>query len=397
MRPQPTIGAMAAVGHLLEAPPLVSPAAALPPALVALPGGVEVRLAGAESLAAGNRHDEALRELDELRPDVAHEPALALRHRLAEAWSCMYLGRLDRAAELLEQADLVVHSAQFEAAERAEVLFRLGALALTSGDVAEATSLFTRALETNDRSPVPSLSLAARTHELRSRCHQRQRSIEAAGRDAERALELATRIGDDRLRARALVQASLVAERQKQWLLARMYAEQALDLCTRRGDLQSTARVLNNLGGILFLLGEVDEAERRLELARATAAEAGNEADAAQATSSLAQLLLRTGRPREARELACEAAESLSGRPDFRYELGNVSLVAARALADEGDPEAATAWLDRAEATFRELDLGGELAAVLVARGDLCRTRGDGDAAAELYREAAETLQDVHF
>jgi len=34
---------------------------------------------------------------------------------------------------------------------------------------------------------------------------------------------------------------------------------------------------------------------------------------------------------------------------------------------------------------------------VLVARGDLCRTRGDGDAAAELYREAAETLQDVHF
>jgi len=389
---------MAAAGHLVEAPPLYAPAAPpQPPLLVAVPDGPGERLADAERLVAENRHETALRELEGLWEHVHHAPALALRHRLAEAWALMYVGELGRAGELLEQAEMLVNSPRFEAADRGEVLFRRGALTLLRGDIAEATSLFTRALETNDRSPSPSRPLAARAHEWRSRCHQRQGSLEAAGRDAERSLELATLVGDDGLKARALVQASLVAERQRQWLLARCYGEQALELCSRRGDLLSTARILNNLGAILFLLGEIPAAERHLERAARTAAEAGSEADQAQATSSLAQVYLRTDRPGEARELACAAAGSLVGRTDFLEELGNAELVAAKAFAAEQDTATAAVWLDRAEATFTKLGARNELASVLVARGDLCRAAGDPDAAADLYRQAAESLQDVHF
>jgi len=172
---------MAAAGHLVEAPPLYAPPAPpQPPLLVAVPDGPGERLADAERLVAENRHETALRELEGLWEHVHHAPALALRHRLAEAWALMYVGELGRAGELLEQAEMLVNSPRFEAADRGEVLFRRGALTLLRGDIAEATSLFTRALETNDRSPSPSRPLAARAHEWRSRCHQRQGSLEAA-------------------------------------------------------------------------------------------------------------------------------------------------------------------------------------------------------------------------
>jgi tetratricopeptide (TPR) repeat protein len=394
--PLPTLEVMAAAGHLLESPPLTSPAA--PATLVALPGGgVEPRLAEAEHLVEVNHHADAVELLDELWPEVRHEPALALRHRLAHAWACLYLGDLDTAAELVEQAENLACLPRFDAAARAEVMCHKGCLALNRSDAAEATSLFTRALETNERAPVPSARLAARIHEWRSRSHQLQRSLDAARRDADRSLELALRLGDEHAEAHALVQASLVAERQRQWLLARFYAEQALELCRRHGDVLATARILNNLGGILFLLGETQEAERRLEEAAQTAAEAGSDADVAQAISSLAQVYERSDRPAEAVERARAAAELLAGREDFLDELGNVQLVAARALAAQGQPDAAHTWLDGAEASFTRFGSTSHLAAVYVARGDLARAAGDLSAAAALYRRAAESLQDVHF
>jgi len=365
--------------------------------LVALPGGMEARLAEAERLVATNRHEEALRELDDLHDDVRHDAELALRYRLAESWSRMYLGDLDMARELVAEAATTVRSPLFDAGHRADVLFRRGCIAFLDGDVAEAISLYTRALETHERAPRPSPRLAACIHEWRSRCHQRQQSLDAARRDAERSLDLATELGDDELQARALFQASLVAERQKQWMLARYLAEQALELSERRNDLQSSARILNNLGGIVFLLGDADEAERLLVRAAETAAAAGSTPDEAQATSSLAQVCLRTGRAPDAYAHACEALALLEDRDDFLYERANAELVAARAQTSLEDAAAADEWLDRAEGSARRLAAPAQRAAVLVARGDLRRACGELDAAADAYRAAAESLQDLHF
>ncbi len=393
---------MAAAAPTFEALPPVTAETPGRATLVAAPprselGELDRALAEAERLAADNDHDAAVRELEEIWQDARSDLSLALRHRLALSWAEMYRGNLNRASDLLRQAEMIVQSPRFDATDRAEVLYRRGCVALKSAEIADADSLFTRALETNERSAHPSPLLAASAHEWRSRCHQLRRDWEAARRDAERSLELATAAGDERSEAHALFQASLVAERQRQWLLARYYAEQALALYTQHGDTLATARILNNIGGICFLLGDVEEAKRKLETAAATADEAGSNADLAQAVSSLAQVYLRTGEPREARVRAERAASLLAGRLDFLDELGNAQLIVAKALAAEDDDEGAASWLDQAERSFTALGSTSHIAAVWIARGDLARNNGDLDAAAGLYRNAADALQDFHF
>jgi len=393
---------MAAAAPILEALPPVTVEAPGRAPLATAPehgehGELDRALAKAERLAADNHHDEAVRELEEIWQDTRSDLSLALRHGLALSWAEMYRGNLARARDLLQQAQMISQSPHFDATDRAEVLYRRGCVALKSAEVADADSFFTRALETNDRSTHPSPLLAANAHEWRSRCHQLRRDWEAARRDAERSLELAGAAGDERAEAHALFQASLVAERQRQWLLARFYAEQALALYTRHGDTLATARILNNIGGICFLLGDVEEAKRKLEQAVTTADRAGSVPDLAQAVSSLAQVYLRTGQPREARVRAERAASLLAGRLDFLDELGNAQLVVASALAAEEDDEGAVAWLDQAEQSFAALGSTSHVAAVWIARGDLARADGDLEAAADLYRSAADALQDFHF
>src|SRR6185312_8892070 len=119
----------------------------------------------------------------------------------------------------------------------------------------------------------------SRAHEWRSRCHVFLRDWVTALRDVDRALELAVEAQDTEAEAHALFQASIVAERQKQWLLARCHAEQALELYRRLDNRLCTARMLNNLGGIDFLLGNVEAAEESLLAAIETADAAGSEAD----------------------------------------------------------------------------------------------------------------------
>jgi tetratricopeptide (TPR) repeat protein len=386
---------MSAAPHLYDESPSVPPA--LPP-LTVLPGNdTEARLRAAESLTENNQHAAALDALQGLWDDVHDDALLAFRHRLAAAWAEMYCGRLDVAAALLAQADAIAQSPHFDAADRAAVLYRRGCVELKQANVAEATSLFTRSLETNARSAHPSLLVAAGVRNWRSRCYQLGRDWDAAARDAEASLELATDAGCERSRAHAMFQASLVAERQRQWLLARFHAEQALEIYRRYGDTLSAARILNNLGGIDFLLGDVDAAEKSLLEAASTAAEARSEADIAQSTSSLAQVYLRTDRPDAARTHAHAALDLLAGRVDFLEEIGNAQFVVAKSHAAEQDAAAATAWLDRAEQTFTQLDSTSHLAAVCVARGDLSRALGDEHEAADCYRRAAESLQDFHF
>jgi tetratricopeptide (TPR) repeat protein len=386
---------MSAAPHLYDESPTASPA---PPPLTVLPGNdTEARLRAAESLTENNKHAAALDALQGLWDDVHDDAPLAFRHRLAAVWEEMDCGRLAEAAALLSQADGIAQSPHFDAADRAAVLYRLGCVELKRGNVAEATSLFTRSLETNARSARPSLLVAAGVRNWRSRCYQLGRDWDAAARDAEASLELATDAGCERSRAHAMFQASLVAERQRQWLLARFHAEQALEIYRRHGDTLSAARILNNLGGIDFLLGDVAAAEKSLLEAASTAAEAGSDADIAQSTSSLAQVYLRTDRLDAARTHAHAALDLLAGRVDFLEEIGNAQLVVAKSHAAEQDAAAATAWLDRAEQTFTQLDSTSHLAAVCVARGDLARTLGEEHEAADYYRRAAESLQDFHF
>src|SRR5205823_34955 len=82
------------------------------------------------------------------------------------------------------------------------------------------------------------------------------RDLAAAREDIERALELADRIDDTLTVAHVTFQASLVAERDGQWLRARTLAERAKELYEAHGDRKNVGRLLNNLGGLNYLLGK---------------------------------------------------------------------------------------------------------------------------------------------
>ena len=309
----------------------------------------------------------------------------------------MSLGRIDDAIAVLERARALTERPPFGDVDRAEVLYRLGCCRFNLSSIANAVTLFTVALELCDRSGVDCDRLRAGILEWRSRCYQRRRDWEAARADVERALELADRIGDEHAIAYAHFQASLIAEREGQWLLARFYAEQAKDRYERLGDRLNLHKLLNNLGGINFLLGETELAVSCLKKAFRIALDLESDVGAGYAMSSLAQVQLKSGEPAQAEHHARRALELLEGRIDHLDETGNAQLVLGRALLEQGRHEEAEPVFRLAEASFERLGSVGHTAGAWVAQGDLAAARGDKDTAAALYRRAAEALQDFHF
>jgi tetratricopeptide (TPR) repeat protein len=380
----------------LAEPPLSPPGLRLvrePEALSAEHEAITELIARAEQAIEDHDYCTAVTVLEDALPATA-PPDLAFRALLAESWAHMSLGELDHAVALLERARTLAERPSFTDVDRAEALFRLGCCRLLLSNVANAASLLAVALELCDRSGRPCDLLRAHILDWRARCYQSQRDFEAARADVERALELAEAAGDERTLAHIYFQASIVAERQKQWIVARLYAEEALDRCERLGDRASTHKVLNNLGGISFLLGDLERATACLKDAFRIALELESDVGAAYAMSSLAQVQLRSGEPVESERHARKALELLAGRRDHSSEIGNAQLVLGRSLLEQGRLDEAGNLLRAAEESFSSVS---QRAAAWVAQGDLAARRGDKDAAAGHYRRAAEALQDFHF
>ena len=357
---------------------------------------LEFELAEAESMLAAKSYRESAQAFADVAPMLRAHPDLVLRSLLGESWALMYLGDLESAVSLLGHARDLAESDPFTDAHRADVLYRLGCCRFKLAATANAVSLLTLALELcegeggNDR-------LRANILDWRSRCYQRQRDWNAARADIERALELAQALGDAPAVANVYFQASVIAERGGEWLVARMYAEEARERYERLNDRANVGRLLNNLGGLAYLLQKPEEATAYLAEAFEIACEVENDADGGQAISSLAQVNLRTGHPELAEAQARQALELLDGRIDFLDEIGNTQLVLGNALAAEGRYDEADTCLRSAETSFDQVGSDSHRAAAWIARGDLARLCHDTDGAADLYRRAAEQLQDFHF
>src|SRR5207253_1482980 len=82
-------------------------------------------------------------------------------------------------------------------------------------------ALFSESLKLAEASQLPCDLLRSEVLGWRSRCYRRQRDLEAAREDVERALELAQSLDDHRTMANVYFQASMVAERMGHWVLAR--------------------------------------------------------------------------------------------------------------------------------------------------------------------------------
>ena len=351
-----------------------------------------------EAAEAQLRSGGAKRALETLEGVVVSrlEPQLALRATLALASAQLELGAVGQALALLEGASPLVEGADVSSVARARTQYLRGAALLASGAVAAACSELTLALETCNRSAEPCDLLRSEILERRARCHRHYRDWPAARADVERALELAESLADVRATAQACLQASIVSEREGQWIIAQFYAERARQLFVELGDVYGVGRCLNNLGGLAFLLGHTDEARAHLKESFAILLDLGRDVDAAYAVSSLAQVQLRTGEFEDAERLARRALVFIGSRVDHRTELGNAQLVLGRALMEQGR-------LDEAEESFRlaehtlEHAAAGERAAAWIAQGESAIRRDDAHGAVDLFRRAAEALQDFHF
>jgi tetratricopeptide (TPR) repeat protein/DNA-binding XRE family transcriptional regulator len=362
-------------------------------------GRVEGVLARAEALVESDRFADAVVAYESVASAVraTGSTELELRALVGEARARSNEGEVREALSLLERARALTERETFSDVERAEVLAELGVARYKLSSISTALGLLNAALELAERSEFPSDLLRSNILQWRSRCYRRQRDFHAAQEDVERALELAHSAGDPRATASAFFQASIVAEREGHWVLARTYAEQAKSIYEDLADQRRVGRLLNNLGGLNFLLGKADVAVPHLTEAFRIALDMGNQADAAQAVSSLAQVHLRTGNTEQAEEQARHALRLLDGRVDFLDEIGNAQLVLGRALLEQERLDEAEEQFRAADSTFEQLSSVSHRAASWVALGDLATRRGDDREAAHMYRRAAEALQDFRF
>jgi tetratricopeptide (TPR) repeat protein len=362
-------------------------------------GRVDAGLARADALLEARRNEEALAEFDSIRSAVLATGMQELEARLlsGEATVRMRLGEVREAIALLERARGLSEGSAFSDVERADILFRLGVARFKLNSIQTAIGLFDEALKIAERCEIPSDQLRSNILAWRSRCYQRRRDLEAAREDVERALELAEGLNDKRTTADVYFQASYIADREGHWVLARSYAERAKAAYEELADRGNLGRLLNNLGGINFLLGHPEEAIGFLKDAVRIALEVGNDAEAAHAVNGIAQVHLRTGDVTRAEEQARYALELLGDRVDEVHEIGNAQLVLGRALLEQGRLDQAEAAFDAGERAYDQMSSGSHRAAAWVAQGDLAARRGDDRTAARLYRRAADALQDVRF
>lgn len=359
----------------------------------------EAILARADALTGEHAFEEAIEEYRRALSSVlaTGSDQLHVRALAGEAMALAHHGDPRAALELLTQARGLVEGDEFTDLDRADVLYRLGVCRWLLSSVSTAIALFNEALTLGERSGLPSDELRLNIFGWRSRCYRRQRDYEAAREDVERALELAEALQDPRALGETYFQASVLAERDGHWVLARTYAEKAKTQYEHLADRGNVGRLLNNLGGLEFLLGKPDQAISHLKSAFALALEVGREHDAATAVSSLAQVHLRIGDPRRAEEQALHALRIVGEREDMLDEIGNARLVLGRALLEQGRLDESERALAAAEDAFTQLSSASHRAAAWIAQGDLATRRGDERRAAVLYRRAAEALQDFRF
>ncbi len=362
-------------------------------------GRVDAALARADALLEARRNDEALQEFENVRAAVLATglPELEARALSGEATVRMRGGEVREAITLLERARALSEGSAFSEIERADILFRLGVARFKLNSVQTAISLFDEALKVAERSEIPSDQLRSNIFAWRSRCYRRRRDLEAAREDVERALELAESLNDTRTAADVYFQASIIADREGHWVLARSYAERAKAAYEELADRGNLGRLLNNLGGINFLLGHPDEALAFLKDAVRIALEVGNDAEAAHAVNGIAQVHLRSGDVARAEEQARYALKLLGDRVDELHEVGNAQLVLGRALLEQDRLDEAEEAFSAGERAYDQMSSGSHRAEAWIAQGDLAARRGDDRTAAKLYRRAADVLQDVRF
>ena len=357
----------------------------------------EAAVARAEAEIEAHRDHEALAILADT--DTAAERSgddrLRFRHAQARGWALQAIGQMPEALSALALAGVLADG--LTDTDRAGVLYRVGLVRYKMGSLATAAAALDEAAKLAEGATEPSDALRVRILNVRAKVRRRQKDFTAASEDVTQALELARSLNDDRVLAETLLDASLVAERQNQYSLARDYAERSKALYERVSDHEYVGKLLNNLGQLRAITGKPDEAVPLLTESFRIAVEQDNRVDAGFAASSLASAKLHTGDYEGAIESGNRAIGLLGSRLEYREEEGNARIVIGRAqMALDRIDEAERSFAAAANC-FEAVETVSHLAGSWVALGDVAEKRGETVKAAELYRRAAEALQDVRW
>jgi len=366
------------------------------PAAVAASAAVVAR---AEASVEARRYPEAVADLERVQGAVrsSGDAHLALRHGVALGWALHHLGRLEDAATVLGAAAAAAAGLEGAAADHADALYRLGVVRFKMGSHATAIALLDEALRLAGEADRTSDALRVRILNTRAKIRRRQKDFTAAAEDVQQALELARALDDDRVLAETYLDASLVAERRNEYTRAQEYAERSKALFERVADHEYVGKLLNNLGQLHAITGRPQDAVPLLRESFRIAVEQDNRIDAAFAASSLASARLHSGDPEGAIESANRAIELLGGRAEYRQEEGNARLVMGKARLGLDLVEEAERDFEAAAECFVAVESISHMAGSWVALGDVATRRGDPERAAELYRRAADALQDVRW
>ncbi len=356
-------------------------------------------VARAEAALEARRYAEADSELTRVKGavDAAGDPHLALRHGMALGWAVHHQGRLEEAAGVLGAAASAAAGLEGAAADHADALYRLGVVRFKMGSHATSLALLDEALRLAGEADRTSDALRVRILNTRAKIRRRQKDFTAAAEDVQQALELARALDDDRVLAETYLDASLVAERRNEYTRAQEYAERSRALFERVSDHEYVGKLLNNLGQLHAITGRPQDAVPLLRESFRIAVEQDNRIDAAFAASSLASARLHSGDPEGAIDSANRAIELLGGRAEYRQEEGNARLVMGKARLGLDLVEEAERDFEAAAECFAAVESISHMAGSWVALGDVATRRGDPERAAELYRRAADALQDVRW
>ena len=364
---------MSAAPHLFDEPPLVSPA----PVLTVLLGA---RRRGTAD-AAPRRSRGTIEHVAALA-QLARSVGRRARRRAPRAPSSPRCRRGRRCT----RAGSTIASALARAGRRASCsrLTSTQPIAPPSSTGPAASQYKTNE---SQRRPRSSRARSRRTSGLPTRHPRRRRRSQLAlallpGRTATGTPQPATprrrsssppRRAANALARNAMFQASLVAERQRQWLLARFHAEQALEIYRRFGDTFrphgcSTTSAASTSSSATSTLPS-----NSLPRPRRPPPRPGARQTSRRRHRRSHRCYLRTDRRRGARARPRRARPARRPR---RLPRGDRQCTARRREVTQQPSSmraATTEWLDKAERTFVELGSTSHLAAVSIARGDLAR------------------------
>jgi predicted ATPase/class 3 adenylate cyclase/Tfp pilus assembly protein PilF len=347
---------------------------------------------------------------------------------LVNAWAALRLVGPYRAAAGLAQQVLALPGLTPEQRGIAHAV--AGSALNTMGDVNAAAGHLTAGLHlVHDRPPSTAVG---RLHLAKGLQETLAGEVEAAADSLGQALELASQLADDRLKADVLTSLGRLRDHQARLPEAKLCYEAALTLARALGDHRLEGGLLGNLGGLLHDLGRLDDARQHYEQSLAVCEAVGDRLWGGNACSNLGLVLLSQDKHAEARHyldralamaeasgnirlaytVRCNLGIALAaeGKLDLAESQFGLSVDAASAsddrraegqflgylavtLARLGRPAEAHACLDRGETCLRALADRLSLAVLMCDRAEVARQTGD-EQTARVALAGAELIAD---